>query len=127
MINLCACDKNSSTGNNSGGSDQNYNLQDENKNNLEDAIEQARMAASYFYFDNYGTDYCDEKACIKGNRSNEVWYKITDQRFNSLENAKKFLGEHFSEELVDQIIAQALRNEYLILKKGGNEIYTLIN
>ena len=119
VFNLCAC---------SGLSNKpNYNLKDENNDNLEDAINHAQAAASYFYFDNKDNDYYDKNTYIKGNRDNEIWYKVTDERFNNLDNAKKFLGEHFSEELVDQIIAQALRNEYLILKKSGDEIYTLVN
>jgi len=121
VINLCAC---SGAGNDS---KQKYNLEDENNDNLEDAINQAQAAASYFYFDNRDDSYYDKNIYMKGNRDNEIWYKITDQRFNNLDNAKKFLGEYFSEELVDQIIAQAFRNEYLRLKKGDNELYILAN
>ena len=97
------------------------NIEDKNLDNLEDKIDEAHKAASYFYFDNTGDDYYDKNIFIKGNRSNEIWYKVTDERFSTVDAAKKYLGEYFSDELVDTILGQAFRDECIKSKSG--ELY----
>ena len=97
------------------------NIEDKNLDNLEDKIDEAHKAASYFYFDNTSDDYYDKNIFIKGNRSNEIWYKVTDERFSTVDAAKKYLGEYFSDELVDTILGQAFRDECIKSKSG--ELY----
>ncbi len=97
------------------------NIEDKNLDNLEDKIDEAHKAASYFYFDNTGDDYYDKNIFIKGNRANEIWYKVTDERFSTVEAARKYLGEYFSDELVDTILGQAFRDECIKSKSG--ELY----
>ena len=97
------------------------NIADKNLDNLEDKIDEAHKAASYFYFDNTSDDYYDKNIFIKGNRSNEIWYKVTDERFSTVDAAKKYLGEYFSDELVDTILGQAFRDECIKSKSG--ELY----
>ena len=97
------------------------NIEDKNLDNLEDKIDEAHKAASYFYFDNTSDDYYDKNIFIKGNRTNENGYKVTDERFSTVDAAKKYLGEYFSDELVDTILGQAFRDECIKSKSG--ELY----
>lgn len=99
----------------------NENIEDDNQDNLEDMIDEAHKAASYFYFDNTGNDFYDKEIFIKGDRSNEIWYKVTDERFSTRTAAKEYLGNYFSEELVDIIIGQAFRDE--CIKSKNDELY----
>lgn len=97
------------------------NIEDKNLDNLEDKIDEAHKATSYFYFDNTGNDYYDKNVFIKGNRANEIWYKVTDERFATVDAARKYLSEYFSDELVDTILGQAFRDECIKSKSG--ELY----
>ena len=97
------------------------NIEDKNLDNLEDKIDEAHKAASYFYFDNTSDDYYDKNIFIKGNRANEIWYKVTDEKFSTVDAARKYLGEYFSDELVDTILGQAFRDECIKSKSG--ELY----
>ena len=41
------------------------NIEDKNLDNLEDKIDEAHKAASYFYFDNTSDDYYDKNIFVK--------------------------------------------------------------